>query len=335
MTNEDLETLKNLQLPTMSLVEKFCDTPEEVKLFFVEMLSVYEATPTTENAKRIAEEIKSRKSREEKQIWLQQELKKVDAQTKIHATEKYIKQKNAVPMGIPTSGELLSYLDYVPRAVKDELMNAQAAGRILSHLESDNKDLKATVIGKDEQGNPKEAKDFLDKPFATSIQRLEQVADFLSVYKNNQTAIFLNKKHSDMLMAQSGQEFSSLKDVDVMPALAECKLMALQTIKTTAQKISKLYPHSAERLNSLADSYGENLSQNINLNQIAQISVQAANLSAAFYGYEIKAADMLPEKGEQSFSLAEALVMKNLLRKRNQQIQQSYQNFYNKDSKAR
>ena len=28
------QTLVDLQLPTMSLVEKFCETPEEVKSFF-------------------------------------------------------------------------------------------------------------------------------------------------------------------------------------------------------------------------------------------------------------------------------------------------------------
>ena len=28
------QTLIDLQLPTMSLVEKFCETPEEVKSFF-------------------------------------------------------------------------------------------------------------------------------------------------------------------------------------------------------------------------------------------------------------------------------------------------------------
>lgn len=36
------QTLIDLQLPTMSLVEKFCETPDEVKSFFAGMTAVYE-----------------------------------------------------------------------------------------------------------------------------------------------------------------------------------------------------------------------------------------------------------------------------------------------------
>ena len=67
---DNKQTLNDLNLPTMSLIEKFCNTPEEVKIFFAEMLSVYENNPTPENLQLIAEKIKSRESREEKQAWL-------------------------------------------------------------------------------------------------------------------------------------------------------------------------------------------------------------------------------------------------------------------------
>lgn len=49
------QTLIDLQLPTMSLVEKFCETPEEVKSFFAGMTAVYENDPTGDNIRRIAD----------------------------------------------------------------------------------------------------------------------------------------------------------------------------------------------------------------------------------------------------------------------------------------
>lgn len=87
------QTLVDLQLPTMSLVEKFCETPEEVKSFFAGMTAVYENAPTADNIRRIADKIKSRDSREQKQDWLRQELKQVSATARENAVEKYIKQK--------------------------------------------------------------------------------------------------------------------------------------------------------------------------------------------------------------------------------------------------
>ena len=51
------QTLVDLQLPTMSLVEKFCETPEEVKSFFAGMTAVYENAPTADNIRRIADKI--------------------------------------------------------------------------------------------------------------------------------------------------------------------------------------------------------------------------------------------------------------------------------------
>ena len=90
---DNKQTLNDLNLPTMSLIEKFCNTPEEVKIFFAEMLSVYENNPTPENLQLIAEKIKSRESREEKQAWLKEQTKNIDNKVKTATLEKYIKQK--------------------------------------------------------------------------------------------------------------------------------------------------------------------------------------------------------------------------------------------------
>ncbi len=52
MNENEQQTLRDLQLPTMSLVEKFCETPDEVKVFFAEMMAIYEENPTPENIQR-------------------------------------------------------------------------------------------------------------------------------------------------------------------------------------------------------------------------------------------------------------------------------------------
>ena len=236
------QTLVDLQLPTMSLVEKFCETPEEVKSFFAGMTAVYENAPTADNIRRIADKIKSRDSREQKQDWLRQELKQVSATARENAVEKYIKQKNAVPAGLPCSGDLLTYLDYVPRQAKDELLEAQAAARILSHLSEGRKDLKGTVIGIGPDGMPKEAKEFLNKPFATSIQRTEQIADFLCAYQNNEKQINLSQMHDDRLEALCRGDMPQDSMPEVAKALAECRKYAVQTLKKSAENITRRPP---------------------------------------------------------------------------------------------
>ncbi len=321
MSNAVQQTLEDLQLPTMSLVEKFCATPEEVKIFFAGMLSVYENNPTKDNIQRIAEQIKSGASRQEKQAWLAQELEQIDTDTKYRAMEKYIKQKNAVPAGLPTSGQLLSFLDYIPRAVKDELMNAQAAARILSHLEKATSDLKTTIISYDEEGKPKENKEFLDKSFVTGIQRTEQIADFFSAYKKQETAMDICKRHDEALMANAGADIDPLPETRTDQALEECKKYALQTLYKTAEKIASYYPEAAERIASLAQSYGPEPEAPAKLALISSEAIKAADICTAYYGTELRFADMPPQKTDKSFNEQEALLFKQTIKKRAMQIQ--------------
>ena len=322
---DNKQTLNDLNLPTMSLIEKFCNTPEGVKIFFAEMLSVYENNPTPENLQLIAEKIKSRESREEKQAWLKEQTKNIDNKVKTATLEKYIKQKNPVPKGLPTSGELLSFLDYVPRQAKDEFMEVQAAGRILSHLENGNPDLKKTLVALDEQGKPKEAKDFLNKPFATEIQRMEQIADFLSAYKSNQTQIHINQRHEESLANLAGVEFTS-PEVDIEKALEECKKMALQTLALSAQKLETSYPEASQKLSDLVASYGEYDKSPVKYGVISKTANNAIQNSIDFYGKEIKYADMPPVETDKSFSQDEATVAKETIKKRTSQIQQNHTN---------
>lgn len=88
-----------------------------------------------------------------------------------------------------------------PVRLKTNFWKHRPAARILSHLSEGRKDLKGTVIGIGPDGMPKEAKEFLNKPFATSIQRTEQIADFLCAYQNNEKQINLSQMHDDRLEA--------------------------------------------------------------------------------------------------------------------------------------
>lgn len=316
-----LQTLNDLQLPTMSLVEKFCDTPEEVKTFFAGMLAVYENNPTQDNLKRIADKIKSRDSREQKQVWLQEELKSVNNNVKYKTAEKYIKQKNSVPNGMPSSGELLTFLDYVPRHVKDELLNAQAAARILSHLQANNKDIKATLICYDEQNNPLEAKSFLNKPFASTIQRMEQITDFLCAYKNNETELGICKKHNDMLEAiYLGKDNISSPEININGALNECQKLAIQTLQNSAKNISQAYPNASKRLADLAESYNKTDNSPVNYALVAHTAKDALNDSAAYFGTIISGADMPVSKTQDSFSSQEVVIAQKILSNRLEQI---------------
>lgn len=328
MNENEQQTLRDLQLPTMSLVEKFCETPDEVKVFFAEMMAIYEENPTPENAQRIADKIKSRESRADKQAWLKQELSSVSADAKSQASEKYIKQKNSVPQGMPTSGELLSYLDYVPRAVKDELLNAQAAGRILAHIMAPNQNLKATIIAQDVNGAPKEAKDFLNKPFSTPIQRAEQTADFLASFAYHQAEIEASKRHDASLAPKED------KNVSIEAALQECQKFALQTISATAQKLAATHPNAAQRLNNLADSYGENTSGTVNFALIAQAATYGAKTAAAYYGAKITSPNLPVQKTELSFTPQETEILLETIKKRNFQIQAANLNSLAKDSRS-
>lgn len=316
MNEQEQQTLNDLQLPTISLVEKFCNTSPEVKAYFAGMLAVYENTPTPDTINKINEVVKSRASREEKKQWLIEELKPVPSSVITEVQRKYIDTKAPAPTGLPRSGELMTFLDYVPRDVKDSLMEAQAAARILHHIDNGKSDLKSTLISKDENGEVKEQKEYLNKPFATTIQRVEQLTEFLSSYKVNEEDMLHSKKHEDML---SGKETTPTPAVDI--ALAECKKLALETLKKSANVISESYPQAAQRISSLATAYGADESaEKTNINLITQVTREAAEISTAYYGTEFVASDQGVKHGEHSFNKEEKEAFNSVINKRTNQI---------------
>ena len=320
MNEQEQQTLNDLQLPTISLVEKFCNTSPEVKAYFAGMLAVYENNPSPDTLNRINEGVKSRTSRDEKKQWLLEELKSIPSSVISEVQNKYIDTKAPAPAGLPRSGELMTFLDYVPREVKDSLMEAQAAARILHHIDNGKSDLKSTLISKDENGEVKEQKEYLNKPFATTIQRVEQLTEFLSSYKVNEEDVLLSKKHEDMLYGMVGKDNAPSPAVD--KALAECKKLALETLIKSAKVISESYPQAAQKISSLATTYGadENV-EKANINLITQVTREAAEVSTAYYGTEFEASDQGVKHGEHSFNKEEKAVFHNVINKRTNQIQ--------------
>ena len=318
MHEDEQRTFNDLQLPTMSLIEKFCQTPPEVKAYFVGILAVYENNPTQDTINKINEVVKAQTSRDDKTQWLKSELKTIPSSVIDLVQRNYIEPNAPALIGLPCSGELMTFLDYVPKNVKDRLMEAQAAARILYHIDNGKSDLKSTLIHKDKNGEIKEQKDYLNKPFATTIQRVEQLTEFLSSYKANEADMLLVKKHDDMLENYIGKdEAVSIPQVDIV--LAECKKLALVTLVKTANTISVSYPQAAERISSLASVYGSDKNESpTNIKLIAKVAKDAAQMSTAYYEAEFVATD----KGITScFNEEEATLFKNIIKKRVQQLQ--------------
>ena len=135
MTEEQEKTFQDLQKPTMSLIGSFYKMTPEVQGVFLDMMAVYEANPTEETAKALSDKIMGRESVEDKKEWLKEALKSVPSSARTDAKRKYIDEQQAVPKGVPTSGMLLVGLHVVSRSEKDSLMEAQAAARLISHVD--------------------------------------------------------------------------------------------------------------------------------------------------------------------------------------------------------
>jgi len=317
MTDNEQTTLNDLQLPTISLIEKFCQTPQEVKTYFAGLLAVYESNPTQDTINKINEVVKARTSRDDKKQWLKEELKTIPSSIIDTVQHKYIKQKSPAPIGLPRSGELMTYLDYIPKNIKDSMLEAQAAARILHHLDNGKPDLKSTLIHTDSNGEIKEQKDYLNKPFATQIQRVEQLAEFLSSYKANENTMLFAKKHEDMLESFSNKD-NSLPIPQINLALEECKKLALDTLNQTAETMAIAYPLAAERISSLATAYGSDKNKSpANIKLITQVATDAAKMSTAYYGAKFVATDKEIKSG---FNKEEATLFQNIIKKRTQQI---------------
>ena len=171
------ETLQKLQQPTFALIASFYQAPEEIQNIFVDMLSIYEKNPTPDTATLLFDKVMGKETPDEKKEWFKQQAATISDEFKQQIQTKYIQNKNPVPKGVPTSGNLLVGFGCINRSDKDALLDAQAAARILSHWDHPEKiSLTDELFGHDKDGRLSEARPHLDKPFATPIQRLEHLS---------------------------------------------------------------------------------------------------------------------------------------------------------------
>ena len=287
MTPQEEKTFETLQKPTMSLIAEFYDVPKDVSDFFADMMAVYEANPAEENAKAIWDKVSSRDKAADKKAWLAEKVSTVAPAVRAAARKKYLEEKAPVPKGVPMSGQLLTFLDVVPRAEKDILMDAQAAARILKALDNpyrsyglqDREDFFAVkggvrykeaepyaYLGKDKK-EYYQAKDgsfenaFLDKPFATPVQRLAHVTDVLIDMQNAWA-----KSEADQMANWSEPDRQPLYQADVADAylkrgmsekvvFSKIRNQAVVALTDAAQKMNQVNPLVGEKLLNLAQSY--------------------------------------------------------------------------------
>lgn len=235
LTQEQKKTFENLKKPTMSLIGAFYEMPSDVKEFFADMMAVYEANPNEETAKMLSDKVMGRESVEAKKAWMKAQVASVSLGIRTAAKKKYLDEMQAVPKGVPVSGMVMTGLNIISRADKDALMDAQAAARIIETLEKPHSiDLKKELVTTDKEGKLVEPRAFLDKPFATKIQRLEHLSALLAgVY------------------SLKGQAFSA----QAKPAQDELLKEAVSTLYQVVDRLEKTSPQVALQIHTLARAY--------------------------------------------------------------------------------
>lgn len=255
LTKEQQETFKNLQKPTMELISSFYKMPKDVKSFFANMMAVYEANPTKETADALFDKVMGKESSDAKEAWMAEQVKKVPLSTRKSAVRKYLTQMQAVPKGVPASGMVMTGLGVISREEKDILMEMQASARLISHVDVlDN--YKPKTNYQNEDGSFENA--FLDKPFATRIQRMEHLVNAVvnDIYTFeeehrihlNETGIEHRDPYLDESFTKDSTKFNCERDVFLQKARNE----AIDTLNANALKLKKANPKLAEQVTSLA-----------------------------------------------------------------------------------
>ena len=257
MTEEQEKTFQDLQKPTMSLIGAFYQMTPDVRGVFLDMMAVYEAAPNEETAKVLSDKIMGRESVEDKKKWLKEAVASIPSSARVAAKRKYIDEQQAVPKGVPTSGMVLAGLEIVSRSEKDALMEAQAAARLISHVDIMHNFVPKTSY-QNEDGSFENA--FLDKPFATKMQRLEHLVG--AVVNDEYTRI--EEVRDNLNDTRPVFEAYHTMDDYTMPHLKGCcqkdlflqkaRYEALATLRKSASVLDKTNPEASKKIMDVADS---------------------------------------------------------------------------------
>ena len=247
MTEEQKKTFQNLQKPTMSLIASFYQMTPEIQGVFSAMMAIYESHPTEETAKVLSDKIMGKEGIEDKKKWLEHEVSSLSPIYRVSAKKKYIDEQQSVPKGVPTSGMLLVGLGIVSKAEKDALMEAQAATRLISHVDVMH-DFESKTSYQNADGTFENA--FLDKPFATKMQRLEHLACAVvnDMYTQNEASETTNKASSDTRSVFASAMMKTKNDCDKNLFLQKARHEALKTLRDVSSKMKEKNPKIAEAI---------------------------------------------------------------------------------------
>lgn len=240
---ETEKTFQDLQKPTMALIASFYEMPSDVQSLFSDMMTVYENNPTEDNARLLTNKIMGNESIESKKNWIKEQSEKLSLIVRAEVKKKYIENQNPVPKGVPTSGMLLVGLDIVSKSEKDMLMEAQAAARLISHV-----DVLHDYQSKTNYKNPDGSfeKEFLDKPFATRIQRLEHIVDAVV------NDMYVQKHSSEKAGTSKEDRVQEVKkECQKNAFLQKAKSEALETLKIVAQSMNERNTGIAQKIGNL------------------------------------------------------------------------------------
>ena len=297
---ENKITFENLQKPTMSLIASFYEMSDEVKEIFADMLAIYDAHPTEETSQKISDKIMGRESATDKKTWIKEQAAGIFPPVRLAAKKKYLDQKQPVPKGLPTSGMLLVGLDVVSRAQKDLLMEAQAAARLISHVDVlDPYQPKTNYQNAD--GTVENA--FLDKPFATKMQRLEHlvnavVNDILTQHDEKGHSV-LNENDIIALTRQSCRQNSFLQ---------KARNEGIKTLISVATQLEKTNPTASQKITDLAQALTGN--KGIDNNLLSQEDYNSLKIQVKDRPIEF----LVEHRTKQILSMDAALFQRALLK---------------------
>lgn len=249
LTTKQKKTFADLRKQTMSLIQAFYGMPEYLTLF-EDMMAIYEANPTANNAKAIFDKVMGDDSAEDKKKWILENVKKVPQEARDSAKKKYIDGHQPVPKGVPVSGMLLVGLGVVSKEEKDILMEAQAAARIIAHV-----DVLDKYTVKTNYKNPDGTfeNNFLDKSFATKIQRLEHVVN--AVVNDTYTQVCNNPKNFEGVTdINKEEEIKKSVTTDLCKDnlfLQKARNEALNVLAMCAEQLKSRSPQIAAQIDGL------------------------------------------------------------------------------------
>ena len=317
-------TLQKLQQPTFSLIESFYPMPPDVQSTFITMLSLYEQNPTSDNANLLFDKVMGRDTPEAKKEWFSERAHMVTLLYRARIEEKYLNNKAPVPKGLPTSGNLLVGLGVVSRSDKDLLMDAQAAARILDHIESPNHvRLSQELFTTDSNGQPTEARSYLDKPFSTPIQRMEHLCAIMAGYAVVQGPYQKVASNSDGLSTVP----------DIKPTIEEFQKAAIDTLYRVSEKLSPASQKVAAEVRKLASAYAP--AEDVKDWSFEKISHGVQDILPSLFTWHGPHLDKSKTNlCEDSYTDQERELVENMIKKRITQIQTGLSQTRQKDKEA-